>query len=121
MRRVALAHALLALVGVSSSSRIAAQQQVEPVDTYSIPARSKYTLQSFVGKRPLTRAERTNFTETSHYDDVVTFIDSLKLLGAKIATGSIGKTIEGRELPYVIASRPLVSTPVEARRLNRPI
>ena len=81
----------------------AAQQ----VDTLQIPAKSKYILESFAGKRPLTRAERTNFTETSHYDDVVAFIDSLKKLGAKIATGSIGKTIEGRELPYVIASRPL--------------
>src|SRR3954465_6861880 len=118
MRRVAL---LLALGGVISSSRIAAQQQVERVDAYSIPARSKYTLQSFVGKRPLTRAERTNFIETSHYDDVVAFIDSLKKLGAKIATGSIAKTVEGRDLPYVIASRPLISTPGEARRLNRPV
>ncbi|HEY3460906.1 MAG TPA: M14 family zinc carboxypeptidase, partial [Casimicrobiaceae bacterium] len=93
----------------------------QPVDRYSIPAKSKYNPQSFAGKRPLTRAERTNFAETSHYDDVVAFIDSLKILGAKIVTGSIGKTIEGRELPYVIASRPLVSTPAEARRLNRPI
>ena len=93
----------------------------QPVDRYSIPAKSKYNLQRFAGKRPLTRAERTNFTETSHYDDVIAFIDSLELLGAKIATGSIGKTIQGRELPYVIASRPRVSTPAEARRLNRPI
>src|SRR3954467_9065737 len=118
MRRVAL---LLALGGVISSSRIAAQQQVERVDAYSIPARSKYTLQSFVGKRPLTRAERTNFTETSHYDDVVVFIDSLKKLGAKIATGSIAKTVEGRELPYVIASRPLFTTPAAARQANRAV
>jgi hypothetical protein len=95
----------------------AAQQ----VDNYSIPTKSKYTLEGFAGKRPLTRAERTNFTETSHYDDVLAFIDSLKRLGAKIATGSIGKTIEGRELPYVIASRPLVTTPADARRLGRPI
>lgn len=92
-----------------------------PTDNYTIPAKSKYSLQSFVGKRPLTRAERTNFMETSHYDDVVTFIDSLKTLGAKIEIGSIGKTIEGRDLPYVIASRPLVTTPAEARKLGRPI
>ena len=106
------------LAAVSCAGALTAQQ---PTDNYSIPSKSRYTLQSFVGKRPLTRAERTNFTETSHYDDVITFIDSLKTLGAKIVTGSIGKTIEGRELPYVIASRPLVKTPAEARRLNRPI
>src|SRR5579884_78694 len=119
MRRVArLASLLMAGAGVASLS---AQQSTGRVDNYTIPATSKYTLDSFAGKRPLTRAERTNFTETSHYDDVLVFIDSLKLLGAKIATGSIGKTMQGRELPYVIASRPLVSTPAEARRLNRPI
>jgi hypothetical protein len=112
MRPVAFALALVV-------PAIAAAQT--PVDNYSIPAKSKYTLQSFVGKRPLTRAERTNFLETSHHEDVLVFIDSLKKLGAKIATGSIGKTAEGRELPYVIASRPLVSTPEQARALNRPI
>jgi hypothetical protein len=114
MRRIAW------LVGTTVAwAGIALAQQ--PVDRYSIPAKSKYNLQSFAGKRPLTRAERTNFAETSHYDDVIAFIDSLKLLGAKIVTGSIGKTVEGRELPYVIASRPLVATPADARRLGRPI
>ena len=112
MRRVAL----LAILGLAS---VGSAQQ--PVDTHSIPAKSKYTLESFAGKRPLTRAERTNFTETSHYDDVITFIDSLKTLGANIYIGSIGKTIQGRELPYVIASRPLVTTPAAARHLHRPI
>jgi hypothetical protein len=106
------------LIAASGAGVLSAQQ---PTDNYSIPAKSRYTLQSFVGKRPLTRAERTNFAETSHYDDVIAFIDSLKTLGAKIATGSIAKTVEGRNLPYVIASRPLISTPAEARRLNRPV
>jgi hypothetical protein len=90
-------------------------------DLYSIPAKSRYSQQSFAGKKPLTRPERTNFTETSHYEDVVAFIDSLKLLGAKIQIGSIGKTALGRSLPYVIASRPLITSPVEARRLGRPV
>ena len=71
--------------------------------------------------RPLTRAERSRFTETSSYEDVRRFIDSLRTLGAKIATGSIGQTREGRAIPYVVASRPLVSTPAEARRLHRPV
>ena len=84
------------------------------------PARSRYP-GNLERARPLTRAERTRFTETSRYADVVQFIDSLRLLGAQINTGSIGKTTDGREIPYVIASRPLVSTPDEARRLRRPI
>jgi len=82
MRRVML------LGAVVFTSRVLPAQQV---DTHSIPAKSRYSLESFVGKKPLTRAERTNFTETSHYDDVIVFIDSLKKLGAKISTGSIAK------------------------------
>jgi hypothetical protein len=68
-----------------------------------------------------TRAERTNYTETSTYADVVAFVDSMQARGARIHVGTIGRTTEGRELPYVIASRPLVTTPMEARRLGRPI
>src|SRR5258708_12635209 len=89
-------------------------------DLYSIPARSKYSLQSFAGKKPLTRPERTNFAETSHYDDVVAFIDSLKLLGARLQIGSIGKTALGRKLPYLSAPRPLTPAPPPALPLPHP-
>jgi len=70
---------------------------------------------------PRTRAEQTGYRETSHYADVGKFLDSLRKLQAPLAFGSIGKTTEGREIPYVIASRPLVATPSEAERLGRPI
>jgi len=70
---------------------------------------------------PRTRAERTSYMETSHYDDVIAFIDSLKRIGAPISVGSIGTTTENRSIPYVIASRPLVTTPEAARALGRPI
>lgn len=67
---------------------------------------------------PKTRAERTNYLETSRYADVVAFLDSLKGR-PELAFGSIGKTNEGRDIPYVVASRPRVSTPEEARKLGR--
>jgi hypothetical protein len=70
--------------------------------------------------KPRTRAERTNYLETSHYSDVLAFLDSLHGR-PELVFGSIGKTSEGRDIPYVIASRPSVSTPEEARRLRRPI
>ncbi len=69
---------------------------------------------------PRTRAERTNYLETSHYADVVAFLDSLHGR-SELAFGSIGTTNEGRAIPYVVASRPRVSTPAEAKRLERPI
>ena len=76
----------------------------------------------FSKRQPLTRAERTDFKETSRYTDVLSFVDSLKAMEPdQIATGNIGKTSEGREIPYVVASRPLVRNATEAKRLNRPI
>src|SRR4051812_38817011 len=109
--------AVLALCLVALSATAIQEKE----DLYSIPAKSHYSLQSFSGKRPLTRAERTNFTETSRYEDVIAFIDSLKRLGAKIQTGAIGQTALGRNLPYVIASRPLITSPGAARHLGRPV
>ena len=69
---------------------------------------------------PRTRAERTNYLETSRYADVVAFLEALKGR-PELTFGSIGKTNEGRDIPYVVASRPRVSTPAEAQRLGRPV
>jgi hypothetical protein len=71
-------------------------------------------------KGPRTRAERTGYKETSHYADVIAFLDSLHGR-SELSFGSIGKTTQGRDIPYLIASRPRVSTPAEARSLGRPI
>jgi hypothetical protein len=68
-----------------------------------------------------TRAERSRYLETSRYADVIAFLDSLKARGAPYAFGSIGRTVEGREIPYVVASRPLVRTPSQARRSGKPV
>jgi hypothetical protein len=109
---------LSALLIAGGAARLSAQQRE---DLYSVPAGARYQPSALAGKRPLTRAERTSFAETSLYADVVQFIDSLVVLGARIERGSIGRTAEGRELPYVIASRPLITSPDEARRLGRPV
>jgi hypothetical protein len=110
----------LAILAVSIAAAISiAPQQKE--DLYSIPTKSKYSLQSFASKKPLTRAERTNFLETTRYEDIKPFLDSLKSGGAPIEIGTLGKTALGRDLWYVIASRPLIANPAEARRLGRPV
>ena len=73
------------------------------------------------GNLPTTRAERTAYRETSSHADVLAFIDSLQKLGAPIWVGEVAKTTEGRSVPFVVASRPLVTTPAQARRLGRPV
>jgi hypothetical protein len=70
---------------------------------------------------PLTRAERTNYAETSRYEDVLAFIEGLQRMGAPVALESLGKSAEGREMPLVVASDPLVSGPVEARQRGLPV
>ncbi len=69
-----------------------------------------------------TRAEASGYTVTSSHADVLAFLDSLESRAdGKIVRGTIGTTTEGRPLPYVIASRPLVRTPAEARATGKPI
>jgi hypothetical protein len=70
---------------------------------------------------PRTRAERSGHTETSTHADVVAFLDSLRATAGPMRLGSIGTTVEGRSIPYVIASRPLFDSPDSARRSGRPI
>lgn len=70
---------------------------------------------------PRTHAERTGYRETSSHRHVVAFVDSLARMGRPIVTGVIGRTPEGRELPFIVASRPLFGTPEAARQSGRPI
>ena len=68
-----------------------------------------------------TRPERTNWTETSSHADVLGFLDSLRLRGADLQVGELGKSPEGKTIPYVLASRPLVTDPAAAHRSGKPV
>jgi len=71
--------------------------------------------------QPQTRAERTDYQETSHYEDVISFIGNLQTRGAPISVQYIGTSTKGRGIPLVIASRPLVASPAHAHRLDKPV
>jgi len=61
-------------------------------------------------KGPRTRAERTNYQETSHYADVIAFLDTLKTRidpSVHASFGTLGYTTERRAIPYVKLSRGL--------------
>lgn len=68
---------------------------------------------------PLTRAEKTNYKETSTYADVVQFLGELKATGAPIDIRNSGKSFEGKTIPLVIAARPMVKTPEEAKKSGK--
>lgn len=68
-----------------------------------------------------TRAERTAYAETSTHADVLAFLDSLEARGAGIKQWTLGRSTEGREIPVVLASRPLVSGAEAAHATGKPI
>jgi hypothetical protein len=68
-----------------------------------------------------TRAEISNYEETSSYADIERVIDGLRSTSALVHTESFGKTEEGRELPLMVISDPKVTTPAAARKLGRPL
>ena len=68
-----------------------------------------------------TRAESSDYTETSTYDDVMRVTKGIVSSSARARYEAFGKTEEGRELPLLILSDPAVTTPDAARKLGRPI
>ena len=68
-----------------------------------------------------TTAERSNYGQTSSHGEVLAFLDSLQRLGAGIRVGRLGVSPQGRVIPYVLASRPLVDGPGDAARSGKPV
>jgi hypothetical protein len=68
-----------------------------------------------------TRAESSNYEETSTYDDVMRIVKGVVAASPLARYESYGKTEEGREMPLLILSEPAVATPEAARKLGRPI
>lgn len=60
-----------------------------------------------------TVAEKSNYTSTSDYDDVKTFIDQLKVSSHYIRVEKIATSVEGREVPLLIIGRPLPKSPAD--------
>ena len=73
------------------------------------------------GSAQRTRAERTDYRETSSYADVLGFLDSLRALGAPIVVDTLALSPAGRVVPYVLAMRPRIGGPAEARRSGKPV
>lgn len=68
-----------------------------------------------------SRAEATNFEETSRYDDVIQFLTELQKRSPLIRLESFGETVEKRKMPLMIFSDSGISTPAEAKSAGKPI
>ena len=68
-----------------------------------------------------SRAELTNFEETSRYADVQAFIAELQKRSRLVSVTEFGTSVEGRKLPLLILSDRRISTPAEAKAARRPM
>ncbi len=66
-----------------------------------------------------TRAERSNFTETSRYDDVQRFLATVDQASDLVHLTSFGYTFEGRSLPLAVVGRVADATPAAVRASGR--
>jgi hypothetical protein len=65
-----------------------------------------------------TKPERTEYRETSRYDDVVAFMDAAAKASPAIHITTFGKTFEGRSLPLAVIGAP-DATPEAVKRTNK--
>ena len=54
------------------------------------------------GEQPPTRAEASDFAETSRYDDVIGFLETVTAKSPALQLTTFGETNEGRALPLVV-------------------
>jgi hypothetical protein len=66
-----------------------------------------------------TTAEKSGFTSTSNYSDVMTFIENLKRSSKFIRVETIAQSAEGRDVPLLIIGNPLPKTSVLQSNDNR--
>jgi hypothetical protein len=99
--------------------------KVTPMKTLLIPAAAALVaLQApAVAQKSLsdikTRPERTEYRETSRYEDVVAFMnDVAQAAPTKIRLTSFGKTVEGRTLPLAVVGAP-AATEEAVRRTGK--
>ncbi len=70
---------------------------------------------------PRTRAETSDYVETSRYDDVTAFIAALQRASPLVRVEAFGRSHTGRDLPLLILADPPVSSPGEARASGKPV
>jgi hypothetical protein len=68
-----------------------------------------------------TRAEATDYAETSRYEDVMRVVDGLSASHTWVRAETFGTSEDGRALPLLVLSEPSVASPEAARKLGRPI
>jgi hypothetical protein len=87
--------------------------------TVLLPAAA--TTQQPATAEPRTVMERSGWTTYTPYDSMMAYLTEVQKRSPEMRMGFYGETWEGRKLPYLIFSRPLVAAPWEAAALGKPV
>ncbi len=68
-----------------------------------------------------TAAEESDFTRYTSYDEMMEYLDLVRASSSEVRMGIYGQTWEGRDLPYLVFSRPGVTRGWEAAALGKPV
>jgi hypothetical protein len=100
-------------------------QRVTPVVVISILFLVALTTKTFAQQvsddKLKSRAELTNYEETTRYEEVLNFIAELQTRSPLIRLESFGKSEEGRSLPLMILADSPISNPRDVRGSGKPI
>jgi len=67
----------------------------------------------------LTAAERSGYTQTMRYDEVVALLEGIEERSDVARLISMGRTVEGRPIPLMVLADPPLATPAEARAAGK--
>jgi hypothetical protein len=101
VERAVLRRSFLALVALA------------PLSISFVPGQAQVTGQL------LTRAERTDFRETSRYDEVVQFVSEVVKGRPDMHLATLGYTFEGRPIPLVVVGRVADGSPESVRATEK--
>ena len=68
-----------------------------------------------------TPCEKSNFQTYTTYPEMMQYLQSVQATSTEMLLGIFGTSIEGREIPYAVFSRPMTTRPWEALVSGKPI
>ncbi|MCP4710169.1 MAG: hypothetical protein GY869_16220 [Planctomycetes bacterium] len=68
-----------------------------------------------------TASEKVNFEDYTGYEEMMEYLQDIQAASTDMLLSEYGETLEGRELPFAIYSRPMVTNPAEAYATGKPV
>lgn len=69
----------------------------------------------------LIKPEKTNYTQTSTYKDVIDFTTEVTKNSPYVTKISLGTSLEGKDIPVFVLANPKIETPAQAKASGKPI